>query len=212
LTEGVIVETNWILDIVLGRHSGAQDMWQRVREGRLGLFLPSICLAESVKVVERCQDDWRRVASQLRREASEIRRAGSLAVRADSLDQAEVMLAELEARLEKLFWPTLEQVSRRARLLEMGPGTVALAANIREFLGLSPADAAVLATVLLAKQGGLCDQFMSRDKRAFDTAPTRTFLRERGIAYYADPLDFLGALDAASRRTSSTKGLRGFQT
>lgn len=193
LTDGVIVETNWIVDIVLGRDRGSQDMWGLAQKERFRLFVPSICLAESVKVLERCQSEWRSVASRLRREASEIRRASCLAARAESLDETGIMLAELEARLEALFWPTLEQVSHRARLLEMNPRTVVLAANIREFLKLSPADAAVLATVVLAKQQGLCNQFMSRDKRAFDTRPARTYLKGQSIVYYADPLDFLRA-------------------
>lgn len=200
MTDGVIVETNWIVDIVLGRDRGSQDMWDLAQKERFRLFVPSICLAESVKVLERCQSDWRRVADQLRNEAREIRRAGSLASRAESLDEAEIMLAELEARLEMLFWPTLEQISHRARPLEMNPSTVALAAEIREFLRLSPADAGVLATVVLASQQGICSQFMSRDKQAFDTRPTRAYLKEKDIAYYADPLVFLRALDAASRR------------
>ena len=193
MTDAVTVETNWILDIVFGRDRGSQDMWDLTQKERIHLFVPSICLAESVKVLEKCEGEWRTLASQLRREASEIRRASCLAARAETLDQAEIMLAELEARLEALFWPTLEQVSHRARLLEMNPRTVVLAANIREFLKLSPADAAVLATVVLAKQQGLCNQFMSRDKRAFDTLPARTYLKGQNIVYYADPLDFLRA-------------------
>lgn len=75
----------------------------------------------------------------------------------------------------------------------MSSDTLILASDIREFLKLSPADATVLATVVLAKKRNLCHQFMSRDKKAFARSDTETYLQEQGIVYYESPFDYLQA-------------------
>lgn len=73
----------------------------------------------------------------------------------------------------------------------MDADTLNRAREIRNLLGLSPADAAVLSTIVGAR--GTCSEFISRDRRAFDTDESRSYLREMGITYYADAAYFIEA-------------------
>ncbi|CCF84212.1 hypothetical protein [Nitrolancea hollandica] len=186
MTDGLIVETNWIVDLTLRRSSASQTIWEAATRNEVTLFLPSICVAESVKLLERLQSGWRSLAAQLERDANEIRRYGALAGSAKAFEGTQVELEALADQTEHLFWQTLEQVSQCAELLVVGYEIIRHTRNIREQLELTPADAAVLATVVTAKEQGLCARFFSRDKKAFGKPPTFEFMREMGILYHFD--------------------------
>lgn len=194
LSRGLVVETNWVVDLALRRNDTSLAIWDAATHNELTLFLPAICVAESVKRLERLQSGWYSLADQLEREANEIRRYSALADSTKAFDGTRDELARLADQTEKRFWATLEEVSQRAQLLDVGYDTIRLAHSIRDFLNLSPADAAVLATVVSAKEQDLCSRFFSRDKKAFGKPPAFEFMREKGILYYSDPAHCLHSI------------------
>jgi predicted nucleic acid-binding protein len=192
LTETVIVETNWVIDVALGRDTGSETLWRLANTGEALLLLPSLCLAEAVKVLESQQRTWNRVFAELERQANDIRRASAFVEASEQIDHMMLMLASLGDLLEKEFWPKLNEISRRAQLLELSHETIALATDIREFIKLAPADSAVLATAVLARRADMSNLFMSRNKNDFGKEHVLDYLNGEGLEYHPNP----GALAA----------------
>ena len=102
-------------------------------------------------------------------------------------------LAETSDAAEREFWRLLERIARATRLLVPGPEAVTLTADLRQFLGLEPADAAVLADVVLARASGTCRKFMSRDED-FQADAVITFMAREGIEFFESPFPIVGPL------------------
>jgi predicted nucleic acid-binding protein len=193
LPSQVAVETNWIIDVALQRDAGSQRMWNLAQEGRLTILVPSVCLAESVKALETQFRVWRSLAGELQRIAAEARRSDLLAALTTPLVAAQTALVDLEDTAEAQFWETLEQISRRVHLLEPGAAIISKVSTVRELLNLSPADALVLATLTESPAHSGIGNFISRDKRAFDTPQLRLYLANFGITYHPDARTFFRA-------------------
>ncbi len=63
MPEGLIVETNWLLDVALQRDPGSLAIWTLSEEQNLELFLPSLCIAEAVKAFESQRRIWGQMMS-----------------------------------------------------------------------------------------------------------------------------------------------------
>jgi predicted nucleic acid-binding protein len=187
----VVVETNWILDVALGQHEPSTSLLDLARRDEVQLFLPVICLTEAIKAFESKRGQWRDLANRLTATAADLGRNTQLDALVDSVRTASTLMVETADSLEQQLWETLEEARRIASPLGMDADTLSRAREIRNLLGLSPADAAVLSTVVGARD--TCDEFISRDRRAFDTDESRSYLRGVGITYYADAAHFISA-------------------
>ena len=54
----VAVETNWVLDVTLHQDEGSEELLTQAEHGVVQLFLPSICIAESIKRFESMRQSW----------------------------------------------------------------------------------------------------------------------------------------------------------
>jgi hypothetical protein len=61
---GIVVETNWIVDVALRQDEPSAELFACARDKRVHLYLPVFCIAEATKNVETKQADIRRVLSQ----------------------------------------------------------------------------------------------------------------------------------------------------
>ena len=187
----VIVETNWILDIALGQHEASIALLDLARRDQVQLFLPILCLTEAIKAFEGKRVVWRDLANRLVAIAADLGRNAQLEEFVTGVRGAATLMVETGDTLEEWLWETLEEARRVASPLGMDGDTLSRARQIRSLLGLSPADSAVLSTIVGAR--GTCSDFISRDRRAFDTDESRSYLREMGITYYADAAHFIEA-------------------
>lgn len=193
----VAVETNWVLDVALQQDAASEELFKYAREGRIQLFLPSFSVAEAVKALEAKEQRWRDLSTELEKTKREFGRSELSKPLVGDLDPAISALASVQDTVETRFWVTLEDIGRVARIVEPTPETIKLTAQIRDFLKLSPADAAVLATVVSLKSAGVCTTFMSRDKEAFASESTRTYMGTEGVTYYDSASPIVGPLRAA---------------
>jgi predicted nucleic acid-binding protein len=193
LAGNVSAESNWIVDVALGRNVGASRMWRLAQEGQLTIHLPSFSTAESVKVIENMQRRWRELSQRLAYERNEFGRASLATFELDSLSEAGNLLDSAEDSMEILLWDALEQLSDHIRFIEFDRSVIRRTREIRVQLEGSPADAVVLATVLEAHERYGCEAFVSRDRAAFSKAATVEFLTAKGITYYPNPADYLRA-------------------
>ena len=191
--DAVAVETNWVLDVTLHQDQGSEELLRQAELGLVRVFLPSFCVAESIKRFEAIRQEWNDLQQALKKAAREILRSPHLAFADERLRGSVEILAEASDVAEGEFWGALERVVRTARLLTPGPETVALTAELRDFLGLEPADAAVLAEIVLARRSDTCRRFMSRDVD-FQAAPIARFMADEGIEYLDSPFPIVGPL------------------
>ncbi len=185
-----IVETNWILDLVLEQHKASDELWDMAKAGRVSLLVPSMCLTEAIKNVERKRGDWELLATQVGSVQRELSRSEATQSPAQAADEFVQRVTELGDHIEARLWSTIDDISRGLSLLPLTHDTVTLARDMADSLGLSTADALVLAHVDLSKSD--CAEFVSRD-RDFGQAAARTYIREAGIKYYSDPAHFIEA-------------------
>lgn len=182
MADGLIVETNWLLDLTLERDHGPRVIWDLARSGRLDLFVPALCLAECAKAFESMRRNWRQQSSELRNLRSDLGRSQLFRTELQAL----VAVDKVSGKVEALLWDVLRQVSVSMVLLQMGRDTMRLAGDLRDLLNLDPADAAVLAFVEESKSAGVCRRFVSRD-RVFTSDIVQTYMASVGIEYFADP-------------------------
>lgn len=185
-----IVETNWILDLILDQHEASVELWRMAQAGRVSLLVPSMCLIEAIKNIERKRGDWRMLAKDVADAQPELQRGKATQSPAPAADELVLRLIEMGDRIEERLWSTINAISQSVRLLPLTPETVTLARGMADSLALNTADALVLAHVDLAKSA--CSEFVSRDND-FDSPAVRTYLREAGIKRYADPAHFIEA-------------------
>jgi hypothetical protein len=190
--EPVVVETNWILDVALHRNQGSEELCEYAERGYIQLFLPSFCIAESVKVFEGIQRTWKGLGAQSGRVRDELLRSAFIDA-ANSLDLAQVLLAAATDIAEADLWAGLERVTPLVTLLPPTVDTVRATADMRQFLDLTPADASVAANVVDACRKGICRRFMSRD-RVFAEEPVRTYLVAEGVEVETSPLPIIGPI------------------
>jgi len=192
MAEGLMVETNWLLDVALQQDDGSTRIWDQAQAGRIDLFVPAFCLAEAVKVFEAWKQRWRSLDQLLREEVVQASRSPLLLASAASLSQACRDLEVIADTAESRLWELLDLVSRRATLLELRGDALTRFRSIRTNLRLSPADALVLASVCIAHEDGTCSRFMSRDQEAFKKKrDVSEFVLSVGVEYFPDPMGFL---------------------
>lgn len=191
MPEAAIVETNWILDVALGQHEPSISLMNLAQRGEVQLFLPVVCLTEAIKAFEGKRGQWWDLANRLESVATDLGRNALLGELIVNVRGTATLLVGTGDALEQRLWETLETVCRITSPLGIDTDTLSLAREIRDLLALSPADSAVMATVVGAY--GTCREFISRDRRAFDTAESRFYLKTVGITYYADPAHFISA-------------------
>jgi predicted nucleic acid-binding protein len=190
----VCVETNWIIDIALGRDNGAARMLDLAEDGQIVVYLPSFCLAESVKVIENQQQVLRDLESSIGTQQSQLQAARALSFDLGSFREIRKQIASIQVAVEAELWSTLERVSRHARLIEVGHETIRRVPDYRDLLSLSPADAMILAAVIHARDTVGCHTFMSKNTKDFATPELQTFFEEHAIAYLSSPAAFLRGL------------------
>jgi len=195
VVDHIAVETNWILDVVLQRDDGSRRLWHLAEQGDLTIYLPAICLAESVKWLETQVRTWQKLADDLTRAVGDIRRSELLIDFAAPLAGAQAGLVQLQDTTRAEIWNVLERIiGGGIRLMETSTSMIARALAIQTQLTLSPADALVLATVVESRSAGTLDSFMSRDHRAFDKPEVRRYMETFGIAYFPNARAFLRAM------------------
>lgn len=193
-SNSLLAETNWIIDVALGRDRGAQRILDLATAGTVSLFVPGICLSESVKHLEDIQRSWRNLAQRLTEYGGDISRASRLSVQRTAADEILIDLDGLATQAETRLWSTLELVVESSSVLDVDASVLATTRTIRTLLDLSPADSVVLATLVEAAMHDRCHSFLSKDRKAFDTADVHEFLSEKGITYFASPADFLRSI------------------
>ncbi len=154
----VAVETNWILDVALEQDPASQELFAYAVRRDIQLFLPSFSIAEAIKSLEAKQRVWRDLSGQLQKARGEFGRSTLTNPSREHLDQAITALAYVHDLVETRFWAILGEISRVTRITEATPQILELTAQIRDFLKLSPADSAVLATVVSLKKAGSSTQ------------------------------------------------------
>jgi predicted nucleic acid-binding protein len=190
MPEGVIVETNWLFDIALQRDPGSQTIWQLAQAGRLDLYLPALCVTESIKAFELQHRGWGQLMSQITGTLSDLRRSAVFMSQVSVLSGAHDALDEVRDRAEAELWDSLDQICDRAALLDLNRATVLLARSLRDLLALDPADALILAAVEEASNAAKCSRFMSRDS-VFNAEAVRAYMASRRIEFFRDPRHFL---------------------
>lgn len=190
MPEGLIVETNWLLDVSLQRDLGSLAIWTLAEAHRIDLFLPSLCIAEAVKAFESQRHRWGQVMSQLASAQSDLRRSALFQAEVTALSEAHGALEELRDQSEISLWQTLHRASSRCTLVELSTTTTDLARSPRHQLTLDPADALVLAVVEEMVVASRCARFMSRDA-AFRTPMVVSHLQSRQIEFMSEPDRFL---------------------
>ncbi len=182
----VIVDTNWLLDIALRRDGEAERLWDRVRTGTFELLVPAFCLMEAIKTVETMRGHWTDTRNALARHAGDLRRSAALGAHVTALEAAALAFDDVKDRAERQVYSTLQEVAAASGSLVLDVEALARIADIRTQLNPSPADAAVLATVVVTNEReASAVPFLSRDAWFGRAAPAR-FLRDRQIPHFAD--------------------------
>jgi predicted nucleic acid-binding protein len=171
-------------------------MWDLLNQGDLKVTIPALCLTEAVKTLEAKSRSWRRIAGDLSAVAADIQRSTLLSGARDRLRAAEEALASLEGPAEAGLWQALKQIdafvqTRRVRLIPTTAEIVIRAADIRDQLKLSPADALVMATVVESRIHRGSRHFLSRDTQAYDSPPVCRYMEEFAIVYHPHSGSFL---------------------
>ena len=65
MTDEVIVETNWILDVTFHEDAASEALFEYAVAEHLLLLLPSFCVAEAIKAVETKRSGWRSLGDRL---------------------------------------------------------------------------------------------------------------------------------------------------
>lgn len=192
LPEGIVVETNFLLDIVYDQYPPANDLLALAESGTVVMFVPAVCIGECIKALERRQMDWRGVSESLRQLVPDFNRTPATQSLGAPLEELSLTLARVEDHFTTSLWETLERVTATAATLDLTAEAVRLARDVTDQLKRSLADAAVLATMVVHK--GRCSSFSSRDRRAFDTPSAREYLKQANVTYYSDPSQFIQRL------------------
>ncbi len=191
----VAVETNWILDVALHQDQASEELLTYTEQRHVRLFLPSFCIAEAIKAFESRRQDWEDLERRIRAGRREILRSSSLQFPDGALGAAADVLAQVADVAEQEFWRMLERIAAVTDLLEPTPELVALTADLRQFLDLEPADAAILAHVVIARRADVCRSFMSRDEH-FRNDVTRAWMTREGIEFFDSPYPVIGPIRA----------------
>lgn len=190
----VIVETNWVVDVALQQEEASVELFDQAQAGHVRLFVPTFCIAEATKNVELKQAELRRIlADQLPRLRHELSRSPVTRDSGVPIDQLIVALAAAHDSMTAAFWPRLREIVGLVTLLHPRPETIDLTATVYDSLKLSPADASVLASVILASREHTCRAFMSRDADFSQTA-VKEHLAAEGIQFYGSALPIVGPL------------------
>jgi hypothetical protein len=189
----IAVETNWVLDVTLHQDEGSEELLAQAEHGIVQLFLPSICIAESIKRFESIRQSWADLERGLKKVTREIMRSPQLRFAEQGFTSATEALTEISGLAEREFWRVLERITRMARLIEPQPETVARTADIRTFLDLEPQDASVLATVITARKADVVKKFMSRDGD-FQAEDVLGYMRGEGLEYFPSAYPIVGPL------------------
>ena len=184
MISGLVVETNWILDVILERDTDSAELLRRAAERQITAFLPSFSVAEAVKVLEGMQAEWKRSANQLLQIQRDLDRSSLLKDPGAPIQQAIDVLAEVHDLLEENFWPRLKRIVEAVTIVEPTAEIIDLTATIRDVLKLSPADSSVLATVVSLSRAGGCRVFVSRDKEAFGSQAAIDYMDSEGVQYF----------------------------
>lgn len=200
----VAVETTWVLDVALHQDEGSEELLAQAERGIVQLFLPSICVAESIKRFESIRQSWIELERSIKKVSREIMRSVHLRFAEARLEPATDALIEASGVAEREFWQRLEHVTRTTTLIEPQPETLTLTADIRTFLDLEPADASVLATVVTARRNGTCRKFISRDTD-FQTDGVRAYMNHEGLEYLDSAYPIVGPLRAEMPPTQSER-------
>lgn len=184
-----IVETHWLLDLILDQHQPSRDLWDLAVSGKVSLLVPSMCLTEAIKNIERKRSDWL-LGRDIKVTEDQLKRGEATRAPIPAAEELVVRLTELGDQIEERLWTTLDRVCGHARLLHVTQEAVALARDMADSLALTTADALVLAHVKLALAD--CNEFVSRDSD-FRAAAAKTYIQEAGIKHYSDPAHFIEA-------------------
>jgi hypothetical protein len=154
MTDHVLVETNWVVDVVapsLSRNPDAAALYQRARRDDIVLHLPAICLLESKKVVKE-----RRVRADLEAIRSFVRdRKASAEIDESTTNAAFDVLSRFQQHVEN----ERAQAPRRIADLAADRGIDVFALDEKMLarsidlvsetaLNLNPFDLSILAAVL----------------------------------------------------------------
>ena len=181
-----IVDTNWILDVALEREPGALRLWESVRRGEMELLVPGFCLTETIKTLERMRAHWDELRRRLGSHFGDLRRSAFLGPDLGPLADAAATLRLIGDEAEQRLWTVLKDVADETVSLTLDAEVISRIADIRTQLNPSPADAAVLATVVVTNEREpAAVPFLSRDAWFGRAAPAR-FLRDRQIPHFAD--------------------------
>ena len=164
-----------------------------MQDGQIEIYIPSFCLAESIKLLESVRAVWRGLAESLRTQLTELTAARSLGFDTTPLRTLREALVFLGDEAEARLWLTLEQVSQHARLIEISHESIVRSREYRDLLKIPSADAMVLAAMVHVLEQDACRAFMSKNTNDFDTPALRAFFEEKGITYYPSPAAFLRA-------------------
>lgn len=191
--DAVAVETNWLLDIALHQDAGSEELLAQASRGIVAIYVPSICIAESIKRFEAMRRAWAELEREIKKTRRETERSRHLFCAEQRLVAATEALAEVSDVAEAEFWSVLENVMRVTKLIGPDVGIVGLTAEIRTFLKLEPVDASVLATVVAARRAGLIHKFVSRDND-FGAAEVLAYLGEEGVQFFDSAYPIVGPL------------------
>lgn len=179
MSDTLAVDTNWLLDVALARDARSVALWEESQAERIDLFVPAICFAEAVKVLEGWEKEWRRFSAH-------ISSFAGLGTQAALLDAGDRVADEAERRV----WEMLIEVSSTATLLNLTSSTIDRARVIRDQLNLTAADSLVLALVADACEEARCCDFLSRD-REFQKAETRAYMDGIGVVLWPSAASYL---------------------
>lgn len=190
----VVVETNWLWDVVLQQDGASQELFDHAGHRALTLFLPSFALAEAIKTLEAKQHGWRALAQDLARAQRELERSDLTRDPGAQLQGALDALGRLDALIEARFWSVLTEVAGIGQIVEPTHEVVRLTTEIRDSLRLSPADSAVLATVVSLHRAGRGHVFLSRDRQAFGSQAVLDYMTREGVTYHDSANPIVGPL------------------
>jgi hypothetical protein len=197
------LETNYVIGCVEGRIIDFLSSCER--EGpRPTLAMPSLCILESLSVLERRRKETARFVDALSLRIGEVRRDRSSSHAPEllaNLEQARTGVLgqhnECEARLKAV----ISELCTRAELVETGPAVIRDALD-SPLIEKEPTDNLILHAILdHARRSSVRDKgFFSENTRDFGTAEVKATLRSVGVRYLARPEDVVGWLRSLRRR------------
>lgn len=194
----VYVESNYVLELVFG-----QEQWQSCESildmaeaGSIELAIPALSLIEPYQRIVRRQRDREQLRRSLDQERAEVARVSAYQDPADQLQSLATFLLSSSQRDQARMLAVRGRILAACQVTPLDAPVLVDATNLAERFGLSPEDAAVLASVRadMAVAGTLEALFLTRNSKDFKDPDIQAFIGCRILFDFDDGLSLIRTL------------------